>query len=111
MNECLKCGKELSHIEGRRKKQFCNETCRSLYWYYKNKPKAKKKSEPPVQVINLNQPQNQTNYTINTNKDDILAEIKELEDKIRLVPNGQYYNKIVKSFRDKINELQNKLKQ
>jgi hypothetical protein len=49
MNEgCLKCGKELQHEKGRRKKQFCNPTCRSLYWYYKNKDKKK------VKVNNLN---------------------------------------------------------
>lgn len=37
----LKCGKELTHFEGRRKKKFCSSTCKSLVWYSENKEKAK----------------------------------------------------------------------
>ena len=32
MNECKECGKALTHFEGRRKKEFCNSTCRSKFW-------------------------------------------------------------------------------
>lgn len=32
MNECKECGKVLTHFEGRRKKEFCNSTCRSKFW-------------------------------------------------------------------------------
>lgn len=37
MDKCLHCGSDLVHVPGRRKKTFCNETCRSGFWYGKNK--------------------------------------------------------------------------
>jgi endogenous inhibitor of DNA gyrase (YacG/DUF329 family) len=42
-NKCLNpsCGKKLTHVAGRRKKQFCSSTCKSLVWYGANKAKAK----------------------------------------------------------------------
>lgn len=36
MEKCLHCQKELVHVEGRKKKQFCGSGCRSNYWYAKN---------------------------------------------------------------------------
>ena len=30
---CKSCGKELTDTPGKRKKQFCNSTCRSNYWH------------------------------------------------------------------------------
>lgn len=53
-NNCLnpKCQKELAHVEGRRKKQYCSSTCKSLVWYENHKDymkvyreNAKKKKE------------------------------------------------------------------
>lgn len=32
MSNCLNCGKELHHVEGRRKKKFCSNSCRVTYW-------------------------------------------------------------------------------
>ncbi len=29
---CLYCGKPLVHIPGRRRKKFCNDSCRNHYW-------------------------------------------------------------------------------
>ena len=40
---CLNCGKELQHEKGRKKKSFCNATCRSNYWYKTNKDKKEPK--------------------------------------------------------------------
>lgn len=37
MNKCLNCERELKHIEGRRKKKFCNEKCKGEYWRKQNK--------------------------------------------------------------------------
>ena len=33
---CQQCNKWLSNTPGKRTKQFCNNTCRSNYWYAKN---------------------------------------------------------------------------
>ncbi len=41
MNKCLFCQKEIVQSEGKRKKEYCNNTCRSNFWYSKNK-KGKK---------------------------------------------------------------------
>lgn len=35
MKNCLKCGKELTHFEGRKQKSFCNVNCRNKYFYAK----------------------------------------------------------------------------
>jgi len=37
MGLCKFCNKWISQPEGRKKKEFCNSTCRSNYWYGKNK--------------------------------------------------------------------------
>lgn len=42
MGLCKHCNKWISQPEGKRKKEFCNNTCRSNFWYGKNK-KGKKK--------------------------------------------------------------------
>jgi hypothetical protein len=66
MSECRFCKKEIEQPAGKRAKEFCNNTCRSNYWYDKNK-KGKT-------VIKVNQPTNEkkieppktTDTTINT---------------------------------------------
>lgn len=45
MDKCKFCSKELIHIEGRKKKSFCNDNCRNKY-FNKNKPKVKMKCVP-----------------------------------------------------------------
>lgn len=39
-----KCGKELNHIEGRKKKKYCNQNCNTRHWQMLN-PKYKPKSK------------------------------------------------------------------
>lgn len=42
MDKCKTCGKELIHEKGKRKKEYCGNTCRSSYWVKVNKkPKVK----------------------------------------------------------------------
>lgn len=41
MGLCLQCNKWINQPEGKRKKVFCNNTCRSNYWYGKNKKNKK----------------------------------------------------------------------
>jgi len=56
MNLCKQCGGEIKQPEGKRKKGFCNNTCRSNFWYNKNRK---------VEVKNLN---NQTTGLKETEK-------------------------------------------
>lgn len=48
-----KCGKELTHVEGRRKKKYCGADCRMRHWKVlhplKKKPKTKR---IPIEVWN-----------------------------------------------------------
>lgn len=40
-----KCGKELTHVPGRKKKKYCNQTCNTRHWQMMNptyKPKTKR---------------------------------------------------------------------
>lgn len=39
MNLCLQCGETIEQPIGKKIKNFCNNTCRSNYWYNKNKKK------------------------------------------------------------------------
>lgn len=36
-DKCLTCGKELKHVEGRRKKSYCDKVCKSSYWNKRSK--------------------------------------------------------------------------
>ncbi len=90
---CLNCGENVLQTRGKRKKIFCNNTCRSNYWQKtdrlekegksteeivllmaklakNNKPENKKRileERNTVSVKNFTQPQPPSNYTINTN--------------------------------------------
>ena len=87
MGKCKFCSKEIQGTIGKRKKEFCNNTCRSNYWYSKNK-----KSETSDDVINvkdLNRPTGllepperpKTNYSINTMPKLSKVEIEALKQK------------------------------
>ncbi len=84
-----KCGKELIHVVGRRKKKYCNQKCNSAHWQKKNyvpsdkRPKFKRvpievwnkmTAEKEVKLQDANKTtgevkppeQPTTNYTVNT---------------------------------------------
>jgi len=44
MDNCMNCGADLTHLEGRKKKKFCDTTCRTSYWF-KHAPKKEKKQK------------------------------------------------------------------
>jgi len=48
--ECLDCEKELIQIPKKRKKEFCNSTCRSNYW---QKADRAKKNEGVIKPKNV----------------------------------------------------------
>ena len=69
MNNCLQCGEPVTRVEGKREKKFCNETCRSNFWYAKNKKGQQKITDltkPNKEIKPTVQPK--TNYSINTRK-------------------------------------------
>lgn len=76
MDNCLHCQSELIHVPGRKKKRFCNETCRSNHWYGKNKKGKKKEAKVKItdlaQVVDQIKPEKQpkTNFTINTTSEE-----------------------------------------
>lgn len=37
MKNCLQCNKELTHVEGRKQKSFCDVNCRNKYFYAQRK--------------------------------------------------------------------------
>jgi hypothetical protein len=57
MDHCKHCGKELTHVEGRKKKAFCNVNCRNKYFYAGRKrmieqaKAALAKQENPKQTV------------------------------------------------------------
>lgn len=40
--ECKECGNEIEQTEGKKKKEYCGNTCRVKYWQ-----KKKRQNEPP----------------------------------------------------------------
>jgi hypothetical protein len=48
---CLNCQKELPQIQGKKARQYCNETCRSSYWH-RQKRKQKKEAEKELAMEN-----------------------------------------------------------
>lgn len=69
MNNCLQCGETVVGVLGKREKKFCNETCRSNFWYSKNKKGQSKITDltkPNKEIKPKEQPL--SNYSINTSK-------------------------------------------
>lgn len=46
MGLCVQCKKWVNQPKGKRKKKFCNDTCRSNYRHAENRKKAAKASNP-----------------------------------------------------------------
>jgi len=63
MNNCLQCGALVAQVKGKREKKFCGETCRSNFWYSKNKKGCQNKKKLPC--LDKKQP---TDLTINEKK-------------------------------------------
>lgn len=47
MSKCLKCGKKLVQLPGKRAKSYCNSTCRSGNWHISHRAAEKVKEEKP----------------------------------------------------------------
>ena len=52
MGLCKFCNKWIPKSTGKRKKEFCNNTCRSNYWYDKNKKGGKKQKQESPELAN-----------------------------------------------------------
>jgi hypothetical protein len=68
MERCRHCQNELTHIEGRRKKEFCNTTCRSNFWQKERRKgiKITDLNKQTQKVKDVTTPATKTNYSINT---------------------------------------------
>jgi len=55
MKNCLQCQKELTHVEGRKQKSFCNVNCRNKYFYAQ---RSKLIKEAQIKVAENNKPEN-----------------------------------------------------
>ena len=65
--KCLQCKKEIDQPSGKRAKQFCNNSCRSNYWYARNKKgKSKPKVNPKAQNKPIQEPETKPPDTSNT---------------------------------------------
>lgn len=89
MEKCLQCSNVLIHTIGRREKTFCNETCRSNYWYAKNK-----KGKPKVQDLtkqskgttqDLTQKPPQTNYVAEVKPEFSEYQIQVMKERIEVL--------------------------
>jgi|ERR1700748_556124 len=51
--KCLECGKPVSQTPGRRKKEYCGSTCRSLHWKKKQQMGKQKRGpgRPPKSAL------------------------------------------------------------
>ena len=80
---CKECDKDLAQTDGKRKKEFCNSTCRSNFWQ-KNR---KKKKEIIIKDLNEQtglkklMPPKTTNVVVNTKPD--ISEMEALFQKIK----------------------------
>jgi hypothetical protein len=87
MGLCLQCNKWISQPDGKRAKLFCNNTCRSNYWYSKNK--KGKPASTDVKVTDLTKPTDvlkpyepaKSNYSINTFSKPSRVEIEAIKHK------------------------------
>lgn len=99
MDKCLNCGKELKHIDGRRKKTFCNDTCRSNYWYKKNVSERLNKviiqatEKSFVETHDAVMEQKTTTKGILIQNDDNDSKIAELEAELKTVPDNNTFGR------------------
>lgn len=75
-HDCLNCTKQIPQTPGKRRKDFCNSTCRSNYWQ-KQKRKEKKivptiaindLTQPNLNVKHVTLPPPKTNFVVDTTK-------------------------------------------
>ncbi len=55
MSKCLFCEKEIEQPKGKRKKEFCNNTCRSNQWYKMNRKGTKITEKKLIQIAQNSQ--------------------------------------------------------
>lgn len=93
MTNCLQCGKELTHVEGRKRKHFCDNNCKNKHFYAERQKliKAALSNRPQISVQDLTkgtqevksitEPLPTTNYTI-TPKPPTTLDEQELKKQI-----------------------------
>ncbi len=76
--ECLNCGKDLHNLPKKRKKVFCNNTCRSNYW--QKSDRLEKQGKSIDEIVNI----------LNKQRKEKKKEVKVVhltpENKVKFVP-------------------------
>jgi len=107
MDVCKNCGAELTHVEGRRKKEFCSDNCRATFWQKNNK-----KKKPETVVKDLTNPtdvkkpfeQPKSNFAINTTPP---TKLQEYEAELLTLGDGALAKQRRKFLEKEINRLKN----
>lgn len=124
-----KCGKELTHIEGRKKKKYCNSYCKLRHWQELNPVKKQQKTkripldkwadiEKKIKILDATEQTNtvkpqeslgskRSNYVIDTTATKSESEIKieELEKEISTLGTTPLANQRRRFLQGKIYEL------
>jgi len=105
MDVCKNCGAGLTHVEGRRKKEFCSNNCRATFWQKNNK---KKKTETVVKDLtkptDVKKPfeQPKSNFAINTTPPTKLQEYEAELLRLGDTPLGKKRRKFVEGEIEKL---------
>lgn len=108
MKNCLHCEKELTHVEGRKQKSFCNSFCRNQYFYSKRKvvkfqaEVAGEKEKRQNPLINAARGRDASGV----NNDEVKnPEIEKYEEEIKTLGTGTFANQRRKFLQNKIYDL------
>ena len=104
MDLCKNCGAELTHIEGRRKKEFCTDNCRATFWQKNNKKKGKPENVS-VSVKNLKK---SVTATYRIELPDTAAKIQEYQSELLTLGDGALAKQRRKFLEKEIEKLKNK---
>lgn len=108
MTNCLQCNKELTHVEGRKQKSFCNSFCRNQYFYSKRKvvkfqaevAEEKEKRQNPLIHAARGRDAN------GVNNDEVKnLEIEKLEEEMKTLGTGTFANQRRRFLQNKIYDL------
>lgn len=99
---CKMCSSEVIQPSGRRKKEFCNSTCRSRFWQKQNRGKGRGVKVVAPAIPKAEQKKGLIKANPNSNR------IAELEFELTTLGNGSIANSRRKWIFEKISELNRK---
>ena len=117
--DCKYCQKEVQQVVGKRAKEFCNNSCRSNFWYAQNKKGKQVKKDPALTYPHLYLPKAEIEEEKikvtwfpphHDSPEAIQAQIDKLEADIKGFGTGQLGQIMKNKTQDKINKLKKQLK-